>query len=561
MIRLSIVSTLYRSEDQLDEFYRRVVAAAEQLTPDFELVLVDDGSPDESVRIARGLMAHDHRIRLVRLSRNYGHFHAIMTGLDHARGELIFLVDSDLEESPEALRAFFDRMQQASADDPIDVVYGVQRRRKGHLLERSLGALFYWLFNHLSDVKVPRNALVARLMTRRYVNALLRHRERELFMLGVMTQVGFRQEPVLVEKSDTAPTTYTLLKKISLTLKSMASFSDKPLSAIFLLGLGISFVAVLGMLYLVITYVAFSWHYLVGWTSLSLLVSFFGGMILISIGTVGFYLGRVFVEVKDRPVIVMQVEGSVAADTGGTRELAGHAGSPRAIGSAGAPDDHAGIVRRFLRVLERKVEVRGVIHVGAHEGQEVDPYLAHGCGRIVLVEPNPDACRILRERFGSRPEVQVIEAAALDEAGSATLRLHTSRSGSTEPASVLELKRFKEIVPTLETPRTVEVNADRLDMLLERSGIDGADFQLLNVDVQGAELRVLRGAERTLASVAAVLAEVHVVDLYDGAATERELDEFLRARGFERADVVYHDLYDENGTFPAWGEALYVRSH
>ena len=98
----------------------------------------------------------------------------------------------------------------------------------------------------------------------------------------------------------------------------------------------------------------------------------------------------------------------------------------------------------------------------------------------------------------------MIEAAALDECGMATLRIHTSRSGSTAPASVLELKRFKGIVPTLETPRTIEVDADRLDSLLERSGIDSADFQLLNVDVQGAELHVLRGAERTLASVAAV---------------------------------------------------------
>jgi FkbM family methyltransferase len=315
------------------------------------------------------------------------------------------------------------------------------------------------------------------------------------------------------------------------------------------------------MLFLVITSVISSWHYLVGWPSLTLLISFFSGMMLVSIGTVGFYLGRVFVEVKDRPVIVMQVEGTATTGTSSPDTLTGSAGAPQRAMPETMPDDHVSIVTRFLRVLERKVEVRGVIHVGAHEGQEVDPYLAHGCERIVLVEPNPDACRILRERFGSCREVHVIEAAALDEAGTAALRIHTSRSGSAEPASVLELKRFKEIVPTLETPRTLEVDADRLDMLLKRSGIDGADFQLLNVDVQGAELRVLRGAERTLTSVAAVLVEVHVVELYDGAASEREVDEFLTERGFERADVVYHELYNEHGTFPAWAEALYVRSH
>ena len=557
-MKLSIVSTLYMSEAQLEEFHRRAVAAAERITPDYEVVLVDDGSPDGSVSVARQLISRDGRVRLVRLSRNYGHFHAIMTGLTHARGDLIFLIDSDLEEAPEILGEFYARMQQVGDEDPIDVVYGVQTQRKGRLLERSLGAFFYLLFNFVSEIKVPRNALVARLMTRRYVEALLRYRERELFMLGVLTVVGFRQEPVRIEKADSAPTTYHLWKKVSLTLKSMASFSDKPLSAIFLLGSGISFLALLGMLYLLITYFAFSWHYLTGWTSLSLLISFFGGMILVSIGTVGFYLGRIFVEVKDRPVIVMQIEESPASRSLNKQKPASSSVALPEIPAAGA-DDHAGIITRFLKLLGKRTDVRGVIHVGAHQGQEVDAYLAHGCQRIELIEPNPDACRILRERFGSRPEVHVIEAAALDQPGLTTLHIHTSRTGSTEPASVLPLKRFKEIVTTLKTPQAIEVCADRLDGLLDRFDLNGDHFQLLNIDVQGAELRVLRGAERTLASVAAVVVEVHVIDLYDGGASEGELDEFLKQRGFERADVIYHELYDERGTFPAWGEALYVR--
>jgi putative glycosyltransferase len=557
-MKLSIVSTLYLSEAQLEEFYRRAIAAAERITSDYELVLVDDGSPDHSVRVARPLVARDPHVRLVRLSRNYGHFHAIMTGLAHARGDLVFLIDSDLEEAPEMVEEFFARMQEADDGDPIDVVYGVQTQRKGRLFERSLGAFFYSVFNFVSEIRVPRNALVARLMTRRYVNALLQYRERELFMLGVMTVVGFRQEPVLVDKADSAPTTYKLWKKVSLTLKSMASFSDKPLSAIFLLGSGISFLALLGMLYLLINYYVFSWHYLTGWTSLSLLISFFGGMILASVGTVGFYLGRIFVEVKDRPVIVMQVEESPAGNS--LNQPPPVVSSVASAEAASARvDDHAGIITRFLKALDQKIDLRGVIHVGAHQGQEVEAYLAHGCQHIELIEPNPEACRILRARFGSRPEVHIIEAAALDEPGVATLHLHTSRSGSTEPASVLPLKRFKEIVPTLKTPRGIEVNGDRLDSLLDRFGVNGFDFQLLNIDVQGAELRVLRGAERTLAQVDAVLVEVQVVDLYDGAASEEELDKFLTNRGFKRVDVIYHELYDERGTFPAWGEALYLR--
>lgn len=327
-MRLSVVATLYRSEKHLEEFHRRVVAAAERITPEFELVLVDDGSPDASAQIARGLIARDDRVRLVRLSRNYGHFHAIMTGLAHAGGDLVFLVDSDLEEPPEALLDFYERMQRGDGADPVDVAYGVQPSRKGQFFERVFGAVFYSLFNRLAEVEVPRNALVARLMTRRYVEALLRHRERELFMLGVMTQVGFRQEPVLVEKADTAPTTYTFWKKVSLTLKSMAAFSDKPLGAIFLIGLAISLLALVGMAYLVVSYVFFEVRYLVGWTSLALLISFFGGMALVSIGAVGFYLGRVFVEVKSRPVVVMDVE-EASADGLAVRELAAGAGVPR----------------------------------------------------------------------------------------------------------------------------------------------------------------------------------------------------------------------------------------
>ena len=181
----------------------------------------------------------------------------------------------------------------------------MQARRKGRLLERSLGALFYLIFNVLSDLKVPRNVLVARLMTRRYVNALLRHRERELFLLGVMTHVGFRQEPVLVEKSATAPKTYTLRKKISLTLKSMAAFSDKPLT-IFLLGLE-------SVLSPPLRHALPRYHLgrlltalLVGWPSLTLLISFWRND-LVSISAVGF-TGRVFV--GSGSLIVMQVEGT-----------------------------------------------------------------------------------------------------------------------------------------------------------------------------------------------------------------------------------------------------------
>ncbi len=126
-MKLSIVTTLYKSAQSVEEFYRRAVAAGENLTDDFEIVIVDDGSPDNSLVIACALAAKDSRIRVIELSRNFGHHKALMTGLDHARGDLCFLIDSDLEEDPAILSEFFDKLRSSD----VDVVYGFQSGRKG----------------------------------------------------------------------------------------------------------------------------------------------------------------------------------------------------------------------------------------------------------------------------------------------------------------------------------------------------------------------------------------------------------------------------------------------
>src|SRR3954464_985692 len=152
-MKLSIVSTLYRSSATIDEFYRRAIAAAEGLSKNFELVLVNDGSPDDSRERALALHAVDPRVVLIDLSRNYGHHKAMMTGLTHARGDLVFLIDSDLEEEPELLARFNERL----AVGDCDVVYGVQKERRGGLLERWSGSLFFALFNRLSDHRLPPN--------------------------------------------------------------------------------------------------------------------------------------------------------------------------------------------------------------------------------------------------------------------------------------------------------------------------------------------------------------------------------------------------------------------
>src|SRR5437773_6588971 len=178
---LSIVTTLYRSAAYLPEFHRRACAAAEQLGLEFEVVYVNDGSPDDSQAVVETICDRDPRARALELSRNFGHHKAMMTGLADARGELVFLIDCDLEEAPEWLADF----HRSLAETRADTVYGVQERRKGGMWERLAGSLFYRLFLLLANnCPLPRDQVTARLMRRRYVRSLVQHQDREVFLAG-----------------------------------------------------------------------------------------------------------------------------------------------------------------------------------------------------------------------------------------------------------------------------------------------------------------------------------------------------------------------------------------
>lgn len=155
-IKLSIVTTLYHSSLYIYEFYKRITLAAEKITPSYEIIFVNDGSPDDSLAKAIKLLAQDKRIKIIDLSRNFGHYQAVMTGLELAQAENIFLIDSDLEESPEWLVDFW---QEITAHPDLDAVYGVQKHRKGNWFEKISGKIFYYLFNKLSTVKIPINVL------------------------------------------------------------------------------------------------------------------------------------------------------------------------------------------------------------------------------------------------------------------------------------------------------------------------------------------------------------------------------------------------------------------
>lgn len=302
-MQLSVVATLYKSEPYVREFCRRASLAAAQLAgDDYEIVLVNDGSPDNSIKEAIALSEEDGHIVVVDLSRNFGHHKAIMTGLGQAIGERVFLVDSDLEEDPELLIPFAEKM----GVDKCDVVYGVQEARKGGRFERWSGRWFYLAFRLLTGFALPVNVVTARLMSRRYVDALLRHDEREVFLAGLWHITGFDQRALAVRKHSSSATTYTLRRKLSVFVNSVTSFSNAPLVGIFYIGVIISALAGSYILYLVVY-----WMFVAtpsGWTSVMASIWLLGGMIISFIGVVGVYLSKIYSETKRRPyTIVRQV--------------------------------------------------------------------------------------------------------------------------------------------------------------------------------------------------------------------------------------------------------------
>lgn len=301
-MQLSVVTTLFQSAPYIDEFYRRVRAEAEKIGSDLEFIFVNDGSTDRSLNVALELQAQDPRIRIVDLSRNFGHHKAIMTGLEQARGDLVFLIDVDLEEPPEILTPFFESLTNEHAD----AAYGVQSPRHGPWLTRTLANLFYWVFQLLSDHRIPPHSLTARLMTRRYVDQLVQYKEHLSNMIGLWELTGFKQVAVGVRKSPfKGTTTYTFGRRMAAAIYAITAFSSKPLRLIAYLGLLVTVLSAIYAIVLVIAYFVFDIS-TTGWTSLIVSISLFSGLILFCQGIIAAYLAVIFIETKNRPYTVIR---------------------------------------------------------------------------------------------------------------------------------------------------------------------------------------------------------------------------------------------------------------
>jgi glycosyltransferase involved in cell wall biosynthesis len=301
---ISIVVPCLNEEEVLRDTNRRLVAVLEQLPQKFEILYVDDGSSDRTPEILGELQADDERIRVVRFSRNFGHQMAITAGLEHASGDAVAIIDADLQDPPEVIADFVAKWM-----DGFDVVYGVRREREGETAFKLWTAkLFYRLIGKLSDTEIPLDAGDFRLMDRCVADALLAMPERDRFVRGMVSWLGFSQAAVPYRRAARAAgeTKYSLFKMLRFATDGIVSFSILPLRLATWVGFAASGIALLGILMTVVERLMGVEGLVKGWASILVAILFIGGVQLICMGIIGEYVGRIYGESKRRPLYVVR---------------------------------------------------------------------------------------------------------------------------------------------------------------------------------------------------------------------------------------------------------------
>jgi polyisoprenyl-phosphate glycosyltransferase len=297
---VSVVAPVYNEDGTILEFYARVCAALDALP--FELVLVDDGSTDGTPMKLETLAANDPRVRVVYLSRNFGHQTALTAGLDHAAGDAVVMLDADLQDPPEVITTMLDHWRAG-----CDVVYAVREQRDGESrFKLSTARWFYRLFDKLAQVELQHNSGDFRLLDRRPLDALLSMRERNRFLRGMTVWVGYTQAAVPYHRDSryAGQTKYTLPRMLRFSLDAISSFSHRPLQLATLLGFIISTLAFIAIPVVVVLRILGS--YLPGFSAVTILILLLGGIELIAIGIIGEYVGRIYDEVKGRPLYLVR---------------------------------------------------------------------------------------------------------------------------------------------------------------------------------------------------------------------------------------------------------------
>ena len=300
---LSIIVPIYNEEDGIPTLYERLHAVCTGFGVTYELLFVNDGSRDRSLTLLKELQAADPQVRLLSFSRNFGHQIAITAGMDHAQGEAVVVIDADLQDPPELIGQMLEKWREG-----YDVVYAVREKREGDtLFKRATAALFYRLLRKITNVDIPLDTGDFRLMSRRSIEAMKLFNERNRFVRGLVSWIGFKQTGITFVRAEryAGETKYPLKKMLRFAIDGIVSFSFVPLQLATFFGFlasGLSFLGILWVVYMRL----FTQETITGWASMMVIVMFLGGVQLLTLGIIGEYIGRMYDEIKRRPLYLIE---------------------------------------------------------------------------------------------------------------------------------------------------------------------------------------------------------------------------------------------------------------
>lgn len=301
--QLSIVVPCYNEEQVIGACHTELTRVLSQILREYQIVYVNDGSSDGTYNFLREIQRSDQRVKVVDLSRNFGHQIAVSAGLEHADGDAVAIIDADLQDPPEVLVEMVRLWQQG-----YEVVFGVRKTRSGEdWFKLKSAEWFYRVLNFFSDTEIPRDTGDFRLLDRKAVDALLRMKERDRLLRGLSSWIGFRSYGLEYERSPrhAGATKYPLHKMIGLALDGILSFSVVPLRIVSALGVTTAGISLVGILY-ALTLRLFTRIWVPGWTLLFIGMLFIGGLQMLSLGVVGEYIGRIYTEAKQRPLYLVR---------------------------------------------------------------------------------------------------------------------------------------------------------------------------------------------------------------------------------------------------------------
>nr|MDD3719887.1 glycosyltransferase family 2 protein [Candidatus Gracilibacteria bacterium] len=301
-MKISFILPIYNESGNIKELYSRIINTINNLSCEYELVFINDASKDNSLDLLIELSNSDKNVKTLNFSRNFGHQIAITAGLDYANGDIVVIMDTDLQDPPEIIPEML-----AKYNEGYKVIYAKRRTRKDSFFKKITAKMFYRILRKLSNIDIPLDTGDFRMMDRDVVEQMKKIREHSRFMRGITSWIGFKQTFVEFDRDERkyGVTNYPLSKMLKFALDGITSFSYKPLKIATYTGFMTSFFAFVYALYIVISYFFLGKVYEIGWPTIILAIMFFGGLQLIILGIIGEYIGRIYTETQNRPLYII----------------------------------------------------------------------------------------------------------------------------------------------------------------------------------------------------------------------------------------------------------------